>query len=100
MKRIFEVATHPNVYVCWNCNAADLAGAGLEANFNMVKARIGDTAHVRELNLGDYPYDRLFKLFKGIGYKGWFLLEARTEPADKIQAMAEQLKVFRQLLKG
>lgn len=100
MKAIFDVATHKNVYVCWNSNPEDLKGEGLEANFNMVKGRLGDTVHIRELNAGDYPYDQLFKLFAGIGYKGWFLLEARTDPADKVRAMAEQLKLFQALVRA
>jgi sugar phosphate isomerase/epimerase len=100
MNAIFDVATHPNVYVCWNSNDEDLKGAGLEANFNMVKNRLGDTVHVRELQLGDYPYDRLFELFRKANYKGWFLLEARTEQQDKVAAMAEQLRVFRKLIRA
>jgi sugar phosphate isomerase/epimerase len=99
IKAICEVATHRNVYVCWNSNGEDLKGAGLDANFAMVKDRIGDTTHVRELDAGDYPYDRLFKLFEGIQYQGWFLLEARKEVPDKVQAMAAQLKVFRSMVK-
>jgi len=99
IKAICDVATHRNVYVCWNSNGEDLKGAGLEANFALVKSRIGDTTHVRELDAGDYPYDRLFKLFAGIGYQGWILLEARKEVPDKIQAMAAQLKVFQGLVK-
>ena len=51
-----DVATHPNVGVCWNCNGTDLKGQGLEYNFDLVKNRLGDTAHVRELNVADYPY--------------------------------------------
>jgi sugar phosphate isomerase/epimerase len=100
IKAIFDVATHKNVYVCWNCNPEDLKGEGLEANFNMVKGRLGDTVHIRELNTGDYPYPNLMKLFTGINYKGWFLLEARTEPADKVKAMAEQLAVFNSMIKA
>ncbi len=99
IKAICGVATHRNVYVCWNSNGEDLKGAGLDANFAMVKDRIGDTTHVRELDAGDYPYDRLFKLFEGIQYQGWFLLEARKEVPDKVQAMAAQLKVFRSMVK-
>ena len=49
MKAIFDVADHPNVYVCWNSNDEDLHGAGLEHNFDLVKDRFGDTAHIREL---------------------------------------------------
>ncbi len=97
MRDIFSVADHPNVFVCWNCNAEDLKGEGLAANFNLVQARFGDTVHVREMNAGDYPYADLMKLFKQINYEGWILLEARTNPEDKIGAMIEQRKVFEKL---
>ena len=99
MKAIFDVADHPNVGVCWNSNNADLAGEGLEHNFNLVKDRLADTVHVRELNSGDYPYDRLLKLFAGIGYQGWILLEARTNPKDKVAAMTEQRRVFEEMVR-
>ena len=98
MKAIFDVATHPNVAVCWNSNAEDLKGEGLEHNFNLVKDRFGATVHVRELTLADYPYDQLFRLFKGVRYEGWILLEARTEPSDKIAALIEQRQAFEKLV--
>lgn len=94
MKAIFEVADHPNVGVCWNSNGVDTEGAGLEANFNMVRPRFGDTLHVRELNRGDYPYQRLIDLLTRSRYDGWVLLEARTDPPDKVRAMKEQKDVF------
>ena len=97
IKAIFDVATHPNVAVCWNSNAEDLKGEGLDHNFNLVKDRFGATVHVRELTLGDYPYDELFRLFKGIKYAGWILLEARAEPADKVAALIEQRLAFEKL---
>ena len=31
IKAIMDVATHPNVGVCWNCNGTDLKGQGLES---------------------------------------------------------------------
>lgn len=99
MRDIFKVADHPNVHVCWNCNGEDLAGEGLEANFKMVQDRLGDTVHVRELNEGDYPYEQLMKLFLAMNYEGWILLEARTDPQDKVMAMIEQRKVFERLTK-
>ena len=98
MKEIFDVATHPNVYICWNCNDEDLQGAGLEANFNMLKGRFGDTVHIRELDEGNYPYAKLMQLFKAMNYQGWFLLEARTEPSDKVKAMAHQLELFKKMI--
>ncbi len=99
MKAIFEQVIEPAVKICWNCNAEDLLAPGLEANFNSVKKWFGDTVHVREFNDGDYPYAELFKLFKGINYDGWILMEARTEPADRVAALKEQLAIFNQLKK-
>ncbi len=90
IRDIFQVADHPNATVCWNSNDVDLDGEGLEHNFNLVKDRFGATVHVRELNEGEYPYPELMRLFAKIRYKGWILLEARTNPNDKIAALIEQ----------
>jgi hypothetical protein len=98
IKTIMDYADHPNVTVCWNCNDEDLQGEGLEKNFQMVCKRFGDIAHVRELNIGKYPYQKLMDLFVGIDYKGWVLLEARTAPKDPVAAMIEQKKVFDKMI--
>lgn len=98
MKAIFEQVTEENVKMCWNCNDQDLLPPGLEANFNSVKKWFGDTVHVRELNVGEYPYHQLLNLFAGIKYDGWILLEGRTNPDDKIAAMNEQMKVFKEMI--
>jgi sugar phosphate isomerase/epimerase len=98
MKAIFEQVTEPDVKICWNCNDQDLLPPGLEANFNSVKKWFGDTVHIRELNDGNYPYQQLFDLFRSINYKGWILLEARTEPADIVAAMKEQLRIFNEMI--
>jgi len=98
MKAIFDQVTEKNVKMCWNCNDQDLLPPGLESNFNSVKKYFGDTVHIRELNEGNYPYQQLFDLFTGIKFKGWILLEARTEPADRIAAMKEQLGLFNKMI--
>lgn len=98
MKAIFEQVTGKNVKMCWNCNDQDLLPPGLEDNFNSVKKWFGDTVHIRELNDGNYPYQQLFNLLTGMKYKGWILLEARTEPADRVAAMKEQLTLFNGML--
>lgn len=100
IRDIFKIADHTNVGVCWNSNAEDLNGEGLEANFNMVKNRFGSTCHVRELDDKSYPYAVLFKLFRAIDYDGWILLEARTKPSDKVEAMKAQRMLFEQLISG
>jgi sugar phosphate isomerase/epimerase len=98
MKAIFDQVTEKSVKMCWNCNDQDLLPPGLEANFNSVKKWFGDTVHIRELNIGDYPYQDLMNLFVKMNYDGWILLEARTEPSDRIAAMIEQLVIFNKMI--
>jgi sugar phosphate isomerase/epimerase len=98
MKGIMDVADHPNVGVCWNCNSQDLEGRGLEYNYNLVKDRFSDTVHVRELNIGSYPYQELMNLFVAADYDGWILLEARTSPEDRVKALAEQREVWEEMI--
>ncbi|NIA13769.1 MAG: TIM barrel protein [Nitrospiraceae bacterium] len=98
IKQIMDIAGHPSVAVCWNSNDQDLKGEGLEHNFNLVKDRFGATAHIRELNVGDYPYQQLMNLFVGMDYDGWILLEARTKPKDPVAAMIEQRELFEKMI--
>ncbi len=100
IKSIFDLVTEKQVKMCWNCNDQDTLPPGLEANFNSVKKYFGDTVHIRELNDGNYPYQQLFNLLNGMKYKGWILLEARTEPKDRVAAMKEQLALFNKMVAG
>jgi sugar phosphate isomerase/epimerase len=94
MKAIFEQVREKSVTMCWNCNDQDLLPPGLDENFHSLKKWFGDTVHIRELNVGDYPYQQLMNLFSEINYKGWILLEARTKTENRIVAMKEQFEVF------
>lgn len=94
MKRIFEQVTSANVKICWNSNDTDLMDPGLEANFEMVKRWLGDTTHVRAFNENAYPYQQLFRLLDGAAYQGWVLLEAHSNPADKLASMQKQKVLF------
>ena len=98
MKSIFNQVTEKNVKMCWNSNPTDLKSPGLEANFNSVKKWFGDTVHVRELNDPIYPFQELFIMLTAMKYKGWILLEASSEPGDRVAAMKEQLTMFNQMI--
>lgn len=100
IRDIFKVASHPNVAVCWNSNPEDLNGKGLEANFDLVKERFGETVHVRELDDKSYPYAQLIKLFSKANYDGWILLECRTNPEDKVAALTKQREIFETLCRN
>jgi sugar phosphate isomerase/epimerase len=98
IKAILDVATNPNVAVCWNSNPQDLQGQGLEFNFKLVSGRFGDTCHVHELSDPKYPYAQLFKLLVQAGYNGWLLLEAGGRPEDRVAALSQQVKLFHELV--
>ncbi|MBD2703200.1 TIM barrel protein [Spirosoma sp. BT702] len=98
IKKIMDVATHPNATICWNCNPQDLNGKGFASNFNLVKDRFGTTCHVRELDRTDYPYQELLTNLVKMNYDGWVLLECHTNPADKVKSMKEQRAVFDRMI--
>ena len=98
IKTIMDYVENKGATVCWNSNDEDLNGKGLEYNFNLVKDRFGDICHVRELNIGNYPYQQLMDLFVKINYSGWILLECRTNPDDKVAALKEQRQVWEEMV--
>jgi sugar phosphate isomerase/epimerase len=98
IKTIMDVADNRNVTVCWNCNPEDMNGKGWEYNFNLVKDRFGDTVHIHELNMGDYPYQELMNLLVKMDYSGWLLLECSTDPENKVKAMIEQREVWEKMV--
>ncbi|MGE0019103.1 MAG: sugar phosphate isomerase/epimerase family protein [Draconibacterium sp.] len=98
IKTIMDFVENDGTTVCWNCNEQDLIGNGFEYNFNLVKNRLGDITHVRELNIGTYPYQHLMDLFVKMDYKGWILLECRTDPTDKVAALKEQRQVWKEMV--
>jgi sugar phosphate isomerase/epimerase len=100
IRDIMAVADHKNAVVCWNSNNVDLEGPGLSENFRMVQDRLGMTTHVRKLDDGDYPYEQLFELLLRAKYSGWVLLEAHSNPDDKLVALKEQKVVFERMLQN
>ncbi len=98
IRKILDVADHPNVAICWNCNPQDLQGAGLEKNFRMVADRFGDTCHIHQLEDKAYPYEDLFRLLQDVKYTGWMLLEAGKPPKDRVAGLKMQLRLFNEML--
>ena len=101
MRKIMEVADHPHVVVCWNCNPTDLNGPGFADNFDALSAWMG-TVHIHDLRPGkvNYPWDQLFPRLKACtapGFTGWCLLEDGVVPADIPAAMEENRKFFDRL---
>lgn len=99
IKQIMDVATNPAVAVCWNSNNSDQEAPGLEANFMMLRPRMGLTSHVRQLDTPGYAWADLIRLFVKTNYQGWLLLEAGgKDPEDRVAAMIRQRELFEQLM--
>ena len=98
IKQIMDYVDDPNVGVCWNCNGDELQDPGLKHHFDLVKDRFGATAHVREFNVGSYPYQDLINLYVAMDYDGWILLECRTNPDDRVAALIEQREIFEKMV--
>jgi sugar phosphate isomerase/epimerase len=98
IQTIMEVADHPGVRVCWNSNPQDLEGEGIEANFAKVKDWLGKTVHIREVDTGDYPYEKLARLLVEVDYHGWVCMEARSEQADRVAALTAQREAWTKMV--
>ena len=100
IKAIMDVATNDNVFVCWNSNKTDLAGDGLEKNFDLVRKRFGATlprprARVAGLSLpGAVQPARQIEVGRLDAPR-----MAAAKPADRVAAMAEQKKLFDEMIK-
>jgi sugar phosphate isomerase/epimerase len=102
IKQILDYAGNPHVSMIWNCSASDTGkgsglpkgfeGMSLEAQFNLVKGRIGNV-HLRELS-SDYPWRDLFRLLSQSGYPGYCDVEVSPESAEPVRYMRNYRALF------
>ncbi len=81
IKTILDVANHPSVGACWNCNQTDLDGEGWDHNFDLLKDRIF-SVHMVDLFQEDYPFRKLLTGLNQTGFHGFCLAEipASSDP--------------------
>ncbi len=99
IKAILDVADNENVAICWNSNAQDLQGKGLEYNYKLVSKRFGATCHVRPLDSKEYPYQKLIDLLVADDYAGWVMLEDGRIPKNPVEELAKQVDLFASMVK-
>jgi sugar phosphate isomerase/epimerase len=92
IKKIIDYSKSPYVYVNWNCDATDVQGEGLVANFNSVKDRIKGV-HLHDMTDEKYPYRLFFKLLSESGYKGYCNAEV-DESCEPIKFMKYYRALF------
>lgn len=95
IKEIMQAAGQDNVVVCWNSNAGETVDGSLEKSFNLVKGKLGGTAHIHDL-YDDYPYRELFALLRKQDYEGYCLSES-PPTADPVRVMKYYRMLFDEL---
>lgn len=79
IKKMVDIANHPNLFVCWNSNMTDIDKNGsIEGNFNLLKDKI-EIVHINEL-WNEYPWITLFRLLKEMNFSGFCLAEIPSSP--------------------
>jgi Xylose isomerase-like TIM barrel len=86
IKQIMDVADHPSVRVCWNSNLGEVVGGSIRSNFELVKDKLGGTAHIQELYDTRYPWRELFGLLRRAGFEGFCLSESPAT-SDPLRVM-------------
>lgn len=98
IRRMIDIADHPNVVVNWNSNMDDLLDGGFDAAFDLVKDKIRQV-HINELYKEDYPWRHLFRRLHEIGYQGYCCAEVAGSP-DPIRFMRYYRALFLALQGG
>lgn len=93
MRKMMDYADHDNVFICWNCNEADLEDDGFEVNFNMLKEKIR-FVHIHDLFDETYPYRRLFSLLKEMNYDSYYGWEVGYTSPDAVRLMKYYRALF------
>jgi len=88
MRKIMDVADHPNVGITWNSNnPCDLIDGSIRPAFALLADKIR-SVHINEL-INGYPYRDLFTLLRQSGYDRYTLMESQGlstgDPGDALR---------------
>jgi sugar phosphate isomerase/epimerase len=91
-----------NVVVKLNCEARDAAGGRFEEHFKLVKNRLGDTMHMKDLRLTTFPYQLQTDLLIDAGWSGWCLPELEKPPAPeaRVAGLKDQRRMWEDLIQN
>jgi sugar phosphate isomerase/epimerase len=86
IRRIMDVADHPLVKVCWNCNAADMVNGSIQQYFDLCRPWIR-SVHIHDLWDESYPWRELIRLLKEAYFDGCCLAEmAGTSDPERVMS--------------
>lgn len=96
MRRIMEIADHPNVGAVWNSNRnIDDHEGSIAGSFELMKPWIR-SVHINEL-INGYPYRELFRLLNQIGYDKYTMIEAQGLKEGNLEDNLRFVRFYRAL---
>lgn len=96
MRKIMDIADHPNVGVTWNSNrGTDDKDGSVQAAFKLMWPKIY-SVHINELVNG-YPYRELFSLLNEVGYDRYTLIEASSLRSGDIDDTVRFMRFYKAL---
>lgn len=69
IKTIMDIADHPLVGVCWNCNRGETVDGSLETHLRPLLSKVREV-HIHDL-YEDYPYRELIAILGEVGFDGF-----------------------------
>jgi hypothetical protein len=98
LKLILDQVPAKNVVVKLNSDAKDALNGSFEANFNLVKNRLGDTLHFHDLADPDFPNQLQADLLIDAGWDGWWLPEMNGNPPDPMPGLKHQRALWDKMI--
>ncbi len=98
MRAVMDRVTQRTVRIRLNCDRRDTQGAGFAANFDLVKEHLSRVIHLHDLADPDYPYQLMVDLLVKMNWTGWALAERGDAVPDRVQAMADQRRVWETMI--
>jgi sugar phosphate isomerase/epimerase len=98
LKDILSHVQSRAVGVKLNSDNRDTRGAGFEANFNLIKDRLSNSLHLKNLKDASFPYQLMIDLLVKNNWNGWALMEYTHQVPDKVEAMIEHRKLWDEML--
>jgi len=97
IRKILDIADHPQVAACWNSNPGETINGSLQKNFDLLKHKLARTVHIHDLFDANYPYRELFSLLKGVNYEGYCLSESPAT-SDPLRVMRYYKALWEELI--
>lgn len=99
IRKIMDIANHPQVVVCWNSNPGEPINGSIKQAFDLLKHKFGATIHIHDLFDKTYPYREFFSLLKAQNYTGYCLSES-PPTTDAPRVMRYYRALFDELVKN